>query len=119
LNEFAAELSIIADNERTVYVENAVAEQLANVLKLSVEKIDKSRGINFLGVDSLIAVELGRAISARFGVDVSTMELLSGPNVSQLASIVIEKVIQSGALMQDIDSLSEEQLDALLAEVKA
>lgn len=118
LHEFAAELSVVAENDRTTYIESAVAEQLAAVLKLSVEKIDKSRGINFLGVDSLIAVELGRAISGRFGVDVSTMELLSGPNVSQLSAMVSDKVIQSGAMVSDIDSLSEEQLDALLAEVK-
>ncbi len=118
VHEFAAELSVIAENERTAYLENAVAEELARVLKLSVEKIDKSRGINFLGVDSLIAVELGRAISARFGVDVSTMELLSGPNVTQLASIVMDKVISSGAMIGDLDNLSEEELDALLAEVK-
>jgi len=118
VHEFAAELAIVAENERTTYLENVVAEELARVLKLSVEKIDKSRGINFLGVDSLIAVELGRAISARFGVDVSTMELLSGPNVTQLASIIMDKVVQSGAMVSDLESLSEEEIDALLAEVK-
>jgi NADPH:quinone reductase-like Zn-dependent oxidoreductase/acyl carrier protein len=118
VNEFAAELSAVAEGERTAYLENAVAEELARVLKLSVEKIDKSRGINFLGVDSLIAVELGRAISARFGVDVSTMELLSGPNFTQLGVIVMDKIVQSGAMVSDLESLSEEELDALLAEVK-
>jgi len=117
LSELAAELSILADNERMGYMENATAEELAKVLKLSVEKIDKSRGINFLGVDSLIAVELGRAIQARFGLEVSTMELLSGPNVTQLATTLMEKVVAAG-LLSDLDSLSEEELDALLAEVK-
>src|SRR5690606_7848942 len=79
VTEVAAELSVLSESERVAYMENATAEELARVLKLSVEKIDKSRGINFLGVDSLIAVELGRAIQARFGLEVSTMELLSGP----------------------------------------
>lgn len=117
LSELAVELSALAEGDRLAYMEGATAEELAKVLKLSVEKIDKSRGINFLGVDSLIAVELGRAIQARFGLEVSTMELLSGPNVTQLASGLLEKVAASG-MLSDLDSLSEEELDALLADVK-
>lgn len=117
LSELAAEISVLPENERLTYMENATAEELAKVLKLSIEKIDKSRGINFLGVDSLIAVELGRAIQARFGLEVSTMELLSGPNVTQLASALLEKLSATG-LMSDLDTLSEEELDAMLAEVK-
>lgn len=117
LSETAAEISALPEGDRLAYMENATAEELAKVLKLSVEKIDKSRGINFLGVDSLIAVELGRAIQARFGLEVSTMELLSGPNVSQLASALMEKLAASG-LLSDLDSLSEEELDALLAVAK-
>jgi len=99
-------------------MENATAEELAGVLKLSVEKIDKSRGINFLGVDSLIAVELGRAIQVRFGIEVSTMELLSGPNVTQLAAGLLEKLAAKG-LLSNLEELSEEELDKMLAEVKS
>ena len=70
-----------------------------------------------MGVDSLIAVELGRAFQARFGLEVSTMELLSGPNVTQLANGLLEKAVATG-MLSDLESLSEEELDALLAEVK-
>ncbi len=118
LVELGAVLGAMADNERQSYMEQAMAEQLAAVLKLPVEKIDKSRGINFLGIDSLIAVELGRAITGRFGLDVSTMELLSGPNVSQLASMLLEKAAAQGVIGTDIDQLSDEELDAMLAEAK-
>lgn len=117
LAELCAELSALSDSDRVSYMESATAEEVARVLKLSVEKIDKTRGINFLGVDSLIAVELGRAFQARFGLEVSTMELLSGPNVSQLANGLLDKVAASG-MLGDLESLSEEELDALLAEVK-
>lgn len=116
-SELAAELSVLSENERQAYMENATAEELASVLKLSVEKIDKSRGINFLGVDSLIAVELGRAIQVRFGLEVSTMELLSGPNVTQLAAGLLEKLAAKG-LLSNLEELSEEELDKMLAEVK-
>lgn len=117
LMELAAELSVLSESERNAYMENATAEELAKVLKLSVEKIDKSRGINFMGIDSLMAVELGRAIQSRFGVEVSTMELLSGPNVSQLSALITEKA-GLNKNVADLDALSEEELDALLAEVK-
>jgi acyl transferase domain-containing protein/NADPH:quinone reductase-like Zn-dependent oxidoreductase/acyl carrier protein len=115
LTELAKDLSVLSDPERRVYMENATAEELARVLKLSVEKVDKSRGINFLGIDSLMAVELGRAIQARFGVEVSTMELLSGPTAIQLAALLLEKVLATGAVVSDLESLSEEEIDALLA----
>jgi len=118
LGELAAALTVLSDSERMGYMEQATAEELAGVLKLSVEKIDRSRGINLLGIDSLMAVELGRAIQGRFGLEVSTMELLSGPNTSQLASALLEKAKASGALVGNVDDLSEEELDALLAEVK-
>lgn len=116
LLELAAELSMLSESERRVYMENATAESLAKVLKLPVEKVDKSRGINFLGIDSLMAVELGRAIQARFGLEVSTMELLSGPTVVQLAALLLEKAVAQGALGINVDDLSEAELDALLAD---
>lgn len=118
LAELCGELSAMAESDRLAYMEGAAAEEVARVLKLSVEKIDKTRGINFLGVDSLIAVELGRAFQARFGLEVSTMELLSGPNITQLANGLLDKASASG-MLSDLESLSEEELDALLAEVKA
>lgn len=117
LAELCGELAALADADRQAYMEVATAEEVARVLKLAVEKIDKSRGINFLGVDSLIAVELGRAFQARFGLEVSTMELLSGPNITQLASGLLDKAAASG-MLTDLESLSEEELDALLADVK-
>jgi len=117
LAELCGELSAMAEPDRVAYMEGATAEEVARVLKLSVEKIDKTRGINFMGVDSLIAVELGRAFQARFGLEVSTMELLSGPNVSQLASGLLDKAAATG-MLSDLDSLSEEELDALLADAK-
>jgi hypothetical protein len=46
------------------------------------------------------------------------MELLSGPNVSQLASMLLEKAAAQGVIGADIDQLSDEELDAMLAEVK-
>jgi acyl transferase domain-containing protein/NAD(P)-dependent dehydrogenase (short-subunit alcohol dehydrogenase family)/acyl carrier protein len=115
LNALAKDLSVLSDPERRMYMEQATAEELARVLKLSVEKVDKSRGINFLGIDSLMAVELGRAIQARFGVEVSTMELLSGPTAIQLAALLLEKAIATGAIVSDLEDLSEEEIDALLA----
>jgi acyl carrier protein len=118
LAELCNELSVLAEADRLAYMENATAEEVARVLKLSIEKIDKTRGINFMGVDSLIAVELGRAFQARFGLEVSTMELLSGPNITQLANGLLEKAIATG-MLSDLESLSEEELDALLAEVKS
>jgi hypothetical protein len=66
-----------------------------------------------------MAVELERGINGRTGMEISTMELLSGPTVPQLAQIVTNKLPEIGevSLENELDNLSEEELDALLAAV--
>jgi hypothetical protein len=84
-----------------------------------------NRGINFLGIDSLMAVELERGINGSTGVEISTMELLSGPTVPQLATLILGKLPDPATLNieakeseeVDVDEMSEEELDKLLETV--
>lgn len=116
-------LSAMDEESKQLHVEGLVSNVLAQVLKMSADKIDVTRGVNFLGIDSLLAVELERGITASTGVEISTMEILSGPSVQQLAKGIIDKLpsIELSAaddeLIENLDNLSEAELDAMLESV--
>ncbi len=112
-------------SDQQSHLEGLVCNSIAQVLRVPVENIDMNRGINFLGIDSLMAVELERGINASTGVEISTMELLSGPTVPQLASLILGKLPDPATLNIEVketeevnvDELSEEELDKLLETV--
>ena len=64
----------------------------AKVMKMNPDSINPDVGINFMGVDSLISVEVGRAIKTSLGVDLSIMELLNGPSLKQLSEIILSRI---------------------------
>lgn len=120
VQQFLSELALLDTGSRQQHVEQIVAGEIAQVLRIPIENIDMNRGINFLGIDSLMAVELERGINGRTGVEISTMELLSGPTVPQLAQVVVNKlpaIDEAVSLESELDNLSEEELDKLLAAV--
>jgi len=109
--------------EQQAHLEGIVCKAIAQVLRVPVENIDMSRGINFLGIDSLMAVELERGINGGTGVEISTMELLSGPTVPQLAGLILGKLPDPSTLdikpteEVNVDEMSEEELDKMLESV--
>ena len=69
-----------------------LAEALSGPLRMAPERVDAERLLADLGVDSLLAVEIQVAISASFGVEFSTLELMRGNTVSSLAGLVLERM---------------------------
>ncbi|UII23759.1 type I polyketide synthase [Fulvivirga ligni] len=80
--------------ERHLYIMNLLTIELAKILKMSESQIAPDKGINFLGIDSILSVELIRRISDELAVDMSPMEFLAGPSVSQLATNIMERIKQ-------------------------
>jgi acyl transferase domain-containing protein/acyl carrier protein len=120
VQQFLGELAVLDQAGRQQYIEQIVAGEIAQVLRIPIENIDMNRGINFLGIDSLMAVELERGINGRTGVEISTMELLSGPTVPQLANVITNKLPSLDnivSLESELDNMTEEELDALLSAV--
>ena len=65
-----------------------------------------------------MTVELTRKIKGDIGLEITNMELLSGPSVSQLAVILLGKVeIPDDMLLDQLDEMDESKLDALLSEL--
>jgi acyl transferase domain-containing protein/NADPH:quinone reductase-like Zn-dependent oxidoreductase/NAD(P)-dependent dehydrogenase (short-subunit alcohol dehydrogenase family)/acyl carrier protein len=80
--------------EKQDLVEQILSEELGKILGLTPERIDLHRGINFLGVDSIMVLEFVRAIYKRIEFEFSPMELLRGPTISQLAISLLKKIDQ-------------------------
>lgn len=120
VQQFLGELAVLDQAGRQHHIEQIVAGEIAQVLRIPIENIDMNRGINFLGIDSLMAVELERGINGRTGVEISTMELLSGPTVPQLANVITNKLPSLDSIVSletELDNMTEEELDALLSAV--
>jgi acyl transferase domain-containing protein/NADPH:quinone reductase-like Zn-dependent oxidoreductase/NADP-dependent 3-hydroxy acid dehydrogenase YdfG/acyl carrier protein len=114
-------IAMPADDAR-VRIEQMLAQDLAPILG-SDAALDARRPLAELGLDSLMAVELMTAIERRYRVQFGAMEIMGTTTLAQVADRILAKV-QAGAgsvavsaipIEQEIDSLSDDAVDALLA----
>ncbi|MGB7711449.1 MAG: SDR family NAD(P)-dependent oxidoreductase [Microcoleus sp.] len=85
--------------ERQQLLESRLCEQVARVLGTSATKLDSSKPLTNLGLDSLMAVELSNRIKSDLSVDVPTMKLMRGPSISQLAELLLEQLALTQIIM--------------------
>jgi acyl transferase domain-containing protein/acyl-CoA synthetase (AMP-forming)/AMP-acid ligase II/acyl carrier protein len=110
-------------------LEGQLREQAARVLRLSATALDIDQPLNNVGIDSLMAIELKNRIEADLGVTVPMVKFLEGPTVRDLAAYVSARFAgaptagpapsDAGQLLDRLDDLSDDQVDALLAEMTA
>ncbi|MDB5046751.1 MAG: polyketide synthase, partial [Deinococcus sp.] len=129
---FLSALLALPEDERQGALSARLAEQLARILGTSPGKLDHDQAIMKMGVDSLMAVELGSQIQAETGVKVSPMKFVGGITLRGLTEFVLEGLTgpvpelavltvptsaleQHRALEQHIDALPDADVDAMLA----
>jgi phthiocerol/phenolphthiocerol synthesis type-I polyketide synthase D len=123
--------------ERPQLLQSYVTEQVARVLGLSPSQLDIQQPLTNLGLDSLMAVELKNRISADLGVNVPMVKFLQGFSVAQAATLLLDLMTAEAAgesesqpmapmreggtveedLLANVEKLSEEQVNSLLAEM--
>lgn len=86
------QLTDMSAKEKKEFMEQILVEEMAKILGLLPGKVERNRGINFLGVDSIMVVEFVRAIYKRIEFEISTVELLNGPTISQLAASLLKRL---------------------------
>ncbi len=92
-----------------------IAEQVSITLRLPVEKIDQQQSLTDMGMDSLLAGALQIELSARFGIELSLLEIIKGNSISQIAEIALKKLkIET---MKPVDNVSNDALDQLLTQL--
>lgn len=78
--------------ERRLFVVSELTQDISAILKIKSNKVDKELGVNFLGVDSILATELIRKIKNNFLVDITPIEFLSGPSITELSKMIITRL---------------------------
>lgn len=63
----------------------ALAASVAEILRLPMDRLDPTRSLHDLGMDSLMAVELALAVEKRFGVQLPPMAISENPSIARLA----------------------------------
>jgi acyl carrier protein len=104
---------------------------------MGVSNLDSHQPLNELGLDSLMAVEMKNRIESDLGLVVPMVKLLQGPSLAQLGAYVLEHVAalepatapkltsaakavdqpEAQQLLAQLDQLSNDQVDALLADL--
>jgi acyl transferase domain-containing protein/acyl carrier protein len=115
--------------ERQQFMSTQIRDQLARVLGMSPAKLDIEQPLLNLGLDSLMAVEIGNQLQAMVGVDVPAMKFMEGLSIAGLSAYVIEQLSEEEApaavpasaqqAAEQVEKLSDEEVDALLHEMVA
>ena len=100
---------------------------------MSPEKLDVEQPLLNLGLDSLMAVEIGNQIQAMVGVEVPTMKFMEGLSIAGLSAYVIDQLGGEVAppewapsdqptaeqVLDQVAQLSDEEVSAMLQEMVA
>jgi len=95
-------LAELDDMAIAVVFMDMVKNELSQILRIAPEKIDTSKSIYDMGLDSLMGVELVVALEARFGVRLSVMAISENPSIEKLTQRLITM------LRAQINALAEE-----------
>jgi len=76
------------------FIVTLLQQQLGKILKIPITNINPDKGINLLGVDSILTIEFMGMIKESLAVEMAPIEFLTGPSVRQLSTKIIENSFQ-------------------------
>ncbi|WP_225409378.1 type I polyketide synthase [Stigmatella hybrida] len=89
---FANTLLGAEPSQRGQLFSSYLCEQVANLLKMPVAKLDPEQPLNSMGLDSLLSLELKHKIHAETGMDVPLDEVLQGASIAHLSVRLAERM---------------------------
>jgi acyl carrier protein len=96
-------------------VAGLLAGEVAQILQIPADRIDPSRSLYDLGMDSLMGVELVLGIEKRFGVNLPVMALNEGPSIDRIAERLAAS-LTGGEAKNDEDSRLKDMVSSLAAQ---
>ena len=123
-------LADLSGDELQVAITNMIKHEVGEILHVAPDKIDASRSIYDMGLDSLMGVELMLALESRFGIRLSVMVLSTTPTIAKLAERMITQLkgsTENSTAQQKIEQvaaqhgaeMSEESVASLVKEIQA
>ncbi len=83
-------LSELSDEDLLTTLIEMLKSEVGEILRVSVDKIDETRSIFDMGLDSLMGVELVVALESRFGTRLPVMALSQSPTIIKLAERIFQ-----------------------------
>ena len=84
--------SINTDYSMSDALSEMLKNEFASLLRLSESDIETDVSINDYGIDSIMTVEFSRVMRSKYGLEISTMELLSGPTITGMAGVMSDRI---------------------------
>ena len=97
-------LEDLSDSELLTAVIEMLKSQVGEILQVSPDKIDPTRSMYDMGLDSLMGVELVVALESVFGARLPVMALSQSPTITKLATRIIQQLKGSA----ETDATSDE-----------
>jgi acyl carrier protein len=82
----------VEPSERQKFLEGHIREQLARVLGTSPAKVDVDKPLISLGLDSLMAVEIGNRMQSELGVSIPPVKFMEGLTTAGMAQYLVEQL---------------------------
>jgi NADPH:quinone reductase-like Zn-dependent oxidoreductase/acyl carrier protein len=82
----------VPENERVERLATAMAEVVAETLRMGVDKVNIHQPLSEIGIDSLAGVELQLVINSKLGIEVSILELMKAESIINLARRLLDKM---------------------------
>lgn len=89
-------LAELSPEELASTFKDLLKAEIGEILRLPADKIDESRSVFDMGLDSLMGVELALAIESRFGIRLPVMALSESPTIAKLADKIIAQLRSTG-----------------------
>jgi NADP-dependent 3-hydroxy acid dehydrogenase YdfG/acyl carrier protein len=120
--------------DRKTLLESYLGDQLARILQLPASRVDVHQSILELGIDSITSIELQNQLKADLGLSIPVAAFLQGHSLTRLAAQILDQLpgekpvpapVTPAApetakqLLENIDKLSDEEVDKLLKEISA
>jgi len=86
-------------------------QEVRKVLRIPDDRLDSGVGLNRLGLDSLMAVELRNRIEFDLSLPIPVVQLLRGPSLIELAELLYSEIEKIAAT---VAGLSDEEVDDIL-----
>ncbi|MGW4365664.1 type I polyketide synthase [Nocardia takedensis] len=115
LARLRAEVAAIEEGRRGAFVARKMAEELAVVMGVAVESIDMTVPVPELGLDSLMAVELGARVTKTLGIDLMSMQMGRSFSLEQAGPKVAELILAADSGESGPPVVASEPADAVAA----
>ena len=95
---------------------------VSEIIYTPVDEINRSAGINTIGVDSIIATEIRNKVNQRFGIAIKIADILGGFSINNMVEEGMKQLDEQNSederelekLLNNLDSMSDEEAEKLL-----